>query len=113
MTDACVVTRAGGEPVYDPQTGEYVTPQVPIYEGKCRLQSVRAQAANPEAGDVVYTVERVELQLPFGTTFMVDDVATFTASLLNPDLVDEKYRVTGLGRKSQATAQRFNVEVLT
>lgn len=113
MTDICVVTRASAEEVYDPDTGMYVTPEAAIYEGKCRLQSVRAQAANPEAGPAVYTAERVELQLPFGTTFEVDDVATFTASPFNPDLVGKKYRVTGLGRKSQATAQRLNVEVLT
>lgn len=113
MTDTCVVAR-GGEPVFNPETGQYDTPDgEPVYEGKCRLQSVRAQAANPEAGEMVFTVERVELQLPFGTTFHVGDTATFTASQLSPDLVGSVYRITGLGRKSQATAQRFNVEVVS
>jgi hypothetical protein len=112
MTDTCVVTRAGGPRIYNPVTGEYEDGAVPVYEGKCRLQSVKAQAASPESGTAVYTVERVELQLPFGTTFHLDDVATFTASPFNPDLVNAKYRVTGLGRKSQATAQRFTVEVI-
>lgn len=112
MTDTCTVSRGGGE-VFNPATGQYEAAQTPVYEGKCRLQSVRAQAANPEAGEAVYTVERVELQLPFGVTFHVGDTATFTGSLLNPDLVGAVYRVTGLGRKSQATAQRFNVEVIS
>lgn len=113
MTDTCLVTRASAEEVYDPASGQYTTPETPVYDGKCRLQSVKAQAANPESGPAVYTVERVELQLPFGPTFEIDDVATFTTAPFNPDLVGKKYRITGLGRKSQASSQRCNVEVLS
>ncbi|WDF34548.1 DUF6093 family protein [Arthrobacter agilis] len=113
MTDACVVSRGGGGSVFNPDTGQYEDTATPVYEGKCRLQSVRAQAANPDSGEAVFTVERVELQLPFGTTFHVGDVAEFTASQFSPDMVGLEYRVTGLGRKSQATSQRLNVEVLS
>lgn len=113
MTSTCTVTRAGGDRVYNPETGQYEGGSSDVYDGKCRVQTVRAQAANPESGTAVFTVERVELQLPFGTKFQHDDVATITAEPLNPDLVGTVYRVTGLGRKSQATAQRLNVEVIT
>jgi hypothetical protein len=107
-----VVSRGGGDAVFNPVTGEYDTGGETVYAGKCRLQNVRAQASNPEAGGGVFTVERVELQVPFGTEFQVGDIAVFTASE-NPALVGNKYRVTGLGEKTHATAQRFNVEVVT
>lgn len=112
MVDACTVSRVG-EPVFNPATGQYDAGDgVQQYAGKCRLQSGRVQASNPEAGGVVFTAERVELQLPFGTTLEIGDVATITASV-NPALVGNKYRVTGLGEKTHATKQAFSVEVVT
>lgn len=112
MVDTCTVARPSGESVFNPTTGKYDAAESPVYSGKCRVQSVRAQAATPEAGGAVFTVERVELQLPFGTALAIGDIATITVSV-SPALVGNKYRVTGLGEKTHATAARFNVEVVT
>lgn len=113
MVDTCTIAR-GGVSTFNPATGAYdAGAGSTVYTGKCRLQSGRTQAANPEAGGAVFTVERLELQLPFGTVFMVGDVATYTASPLNPALVGNKYRVTGLGEKTHGTAQRLTVEVVS
>lgn len=112
MVDQCTVSR-GGEPVFNPETGQYdTTSGAAAYSGKCRIQSGTTQASNPEAGGAVFTVERVELQVPFGTVFQIGDIATITVSE-NPALVGNKYRVTGLGEKTHATKQAFNVEVVT
>lgn len=113
MVDACSISR-GGVSTFNPATGAYDPGAgTTVYSGKCRLQSGRTQAANPEAGGAVFTVERLELQLPFGTVFMVGDVAAYTASPLNPALVGNKYRVTGLGEKTHGTSQRLTVEVVS
>ena len=112
MVDTCTIGRGTGIPVFNPATGSYEPSSTPVYTGKCRLQSVRAQANNPEAGGAEFTVERLELQLPFGTVFEIGDIATYASSQFNPALVGNEYRITGLGEKTHATAQRFNVEVV-
>lgn len=110
MIDTCTITRGTGT-TFNPETGQYESAATPIYAGKCRLQSGSTQAANPEAGGAVFTVERLEIQLPFGTIFEVDDIVTGYVSASNPALTGNEYRVTGLGEKTHATAQRFTVEV--
>ncbi|MFC3299635.1 DUF6093 family protein [Arthrobacter agilis] len=123
LTDTCVVTRGAGRPVYNATTRKYESAGNTIYPtpeqvaegnpGKCRMQSGRVQATDAEAAGAVFTVERLELQLPFGTAFEQGDVVTYMNAPYNPALVGNTYRITGLGAKSQATLQRFIVEVLT
>lgn len=113
MVDTCTIARGSGEQVFDPVTGSYEPSVSEVYGGKCRLQTTRSQASNPEAGEAVFTVERVELQVPFGVAFEVGDIATFTASKHNPSLVGNQYRVTALSEKTHGTAQRLNVEVVS
>lgn len=113
MVDECTINR-GGVSTFNPDTGAYDPGAgAAVYSGKCRLQSGRTQSANPEAGGAVFTVERLELQVPFGTAFMVGDIATYTTAPLNPALVGNKYRVTGLGEKTHGTSQRLAVEVVS
>ena len=112
MQDTCTVTR-GGMDVFNPDTGQYEPAPGPlIYTGKCRIQSGGTQAANPEAGGAVFTVEKPELQLPFGVSLEVGDQAVIDSSV-NPALVGVAYRVTGLGLKTHATSARYAVEVVT
>ncbi|WDF32247.1 DUF6093 family protein [Arthrobacter agilis] len=123
LTDRCVVTRGTGKPVYNPVTRKYESAGDTVYPtpeqvaggnpGKCRMQSGRVQVTDAEAAGAVFTVERLELQLPFGTVFEQGDVVTYVEAPFNPALVGNTYRITGLGAKSQATLQRFTVEVLT
>lgn len=112
MVDSCTVSRGSGEPVFNPETGQYETSGSTVYDGKCRIQSGGTQASNPEAGGAVFTVERVELQLPFGTDLEIGDTTLITGSV-NPGLVGNRYRVTGLGEKTHATSSRYTVEVVT
>lgn len=112
MNDSCTITR-GGADVFNPVTGQYEPdPGATIYAGKCRVQSGGTQAANPEAGGAVFTVEKPELQLPFGVSLEVGDQAVIDSSV-NPALVGVAYRVTGLGQKTHATSARYTVEVVT
>lgn len=112
MQDTCTVTR-GGADVFNPDTGQYEpAPGETIYADKCRIQAGGTQAANPEAGGAVFTVEKPELQLPFGTSLEVGDQAVIDSSV-NPALVGVAYRVTGLGQKTHATSSRYAVEVVT
>lgn len=112
MQDTCTVTR-GGADVFNPDTGQYEpAPGPAVYAGRCRVQSGGTQAANPEAGGAVFTVEKPELQLPFGVSLEVGDQVKLTASV-NPALAGVAYRVTGLGLKTHATSARYAVEVVT
>jgi hypothetical protein len=109
MQDTCTITR-GSEQVFNATTGKYEPgPGTSVYSGICRVQSVRAQASNPEAGGAVFTVERVELQVPFGTALDVGDAVLIDSSV-NPVVVGNRYRVTGQGEKTHATSARYNVE---
>ena len=112
MQDSCTIAR-GGADAFNPDTGQYEpAPGATVYAGKCRIQSGGTQAANPEAGGAVFTVEKPELQLPFGVSLEVGDQAVIDSSV-NPALVGVAYRVTGLGLKTHATSARYAVEVVT
>ena len=113
MLDACVVTRSTGEPVFDPDTGTYTTPApTTIYTGPCEVQvSDGLSAQTSEAGGQVITAQRLILKVPMSVEdVQVDDVATITASLLDPDLVGQTFRVMGTFAKSFSTARRVQVE---
>lgn len=113
MIDACSITRGGGASTFDPDTGEYTTPAgSTIYVGKCEVQvtdSLNAQDA--DAGGEVATVLRLTLKVPVSVTGVrIDDVATVTDSVLDPDLVGRTFRVVSPHSKSFATARRLQVE---
>lgn len=116
MVDACTITRGGGEETLDPDTGVYTTPAgSTVYTGKCEIQvtdSLNAQDA--DAGGEIATVLRLTLKVPVSVTGVrKDDVATVTASLLDPDLVGRAFRITSGHSKTFATARRLQVEEVT
>lgn len=113
MVDACTITRSGGDPVFDPNTGTYTTPAgSTIYTGACEVQiSDGLNAQTFEAGGQVITERRVTLKVPMSVEDVrVDDIATITASMLDPDLVGQTFRVMGTFAKSFSTARRLQVE---
>ncbi|NOJ59755.1 DUF6093 family protein [Arthrobacter sp. 260] len=112
MVDRCKVARTTGESVFNPATGKYEPSLTTTYEGKCRLQTSRTQAANPEAGGAVFTVERLDLQLPVLVELSVGEVAELVESI-NPMIVGNKYRVTGLAGKTHETKRTYSVEVVS
>jgi D-alanyl-D-alanine carboxypeptidase len=118
MVDACVITRAGGDEVFDPNTGDYTTPPgSTVYSGKCEVQvSDGLNAREAEAGGTELTVTRVTVKLPVNAvTGQVRDGDTvrLTSSTNDPALVDQVFRVVGLHAKTYASARRLHVERVT
>ncbi|MBM7847464.1 DUF6093 family protein [Arthrobacter roseus] len=122
MVDTCAATRGSGDPVFNPDTGQYEPSSMVIYPtpeqvaagnpGRCRMQTSRPQPANPEAGGAVFTVETVTLQVPAGVSLNVGDLAEITDSV-NPVLVGNVYRITGLSEKTHETKRTYAVEVMS
>lgn len=113
MVDACTIAHPGGDPTFDADTGEYTdgTPTV-YYTGKCEVQiSDGLNARETEAGGTELTLTRLTVKVPISVEgVVVNDIVTITASELDPDLVDQQYRVLAGMAKSFATARRLQVE---
>ena len=110
MVDACEVHRPGPQ-VTDYFTGQVTTSTVLVYSGPCKLQQTISQASNPSSGGHAYTVQDIRWDTPVSAgPFLVDDVVTVTAAVLDPQLAGRVYRVSELFHKSGATAQRVRVE---
>ena len=112
MLDTCTVRRPTGALVTDPETGVDTPEMTPVYSGKCRVQSLTAQAATPVAGGHMNTVERLGLHLPVSSALRTGDVAKLDTSV-DPDLVGLEVRLVELARGSFRTADRWNVELVT
>lgn len=109
MVDACDVMRPG-DPVTDPETGNVIPGETFVYSGPCKVQQTISQASNPEAGGHQFTVQDVRWDTPVTAgPFLVGDVVTMVASVLDPQLVGRAFRVIETFHKSGATAQRTRV----
>lgn len=110
MVDACTIVRMG-TPQLDENTGQFVTPESPVYSGKCKVQSKDASTATPEAGEASFTVVSRQVHIPANAADVLDgDVVTITASLLNVFTVGKRYRVEGFTPDSFDTAFRLPVK---
>lgn len=112
MLDTCTVRRATGALATDPDTGVDTPEMVEVYSGKCRVQSLTAQAATPVAGGHMNTVEQLGLHLPVSSSLRTADVATMDTSV-DPDLIGLEFRMVELARGSFRSADRWNVELGT
>jgi hypothetical protein len=114
MVDTCAIRRPGAETT-DPFSGEVVTAYTDVYTGKCRFQQARvAQAEQQDAGQAYVLLQRSELQLPISApAVMVGDEVTVTAAGRNPALVGKVLRVHDVPIKTDATAQRAQVQERT
>lgn len=113
MVDACTITRGGGAPVFDPDTGTYTDPAAStIYTGACEVQiSDGLTARQTEAGGAELTVTRVTVKVPMSAEgVQVGDVVTITASVHDPDLVGQEFTVVAGFAKTFGTARRLQVE---
>ncbi|NKG22210.1 DUF6093 family protein [Paeniglutamicibacter terrestris] len=111
MLDSCMASRPGPN-VTDPITGAVTPSLTPVYSGACKVQGATAQAANPEAGGHAYVIESLQLHFPVSSQLRIDDIATITASTMDPDLVGSKFRLVELARGTFRTADRWNVELV-
>lgn len=108
MVDACIIDRPTSQGT-DPGTGA-VTPtySAALYTGKCRVQAVGTQAANPVAGEHQLTVLGHVVQLPVDSVvYRVGDRVRITAASLDPTLVGRSFLVTSMLHKTHATSRRL------
>jgi len=115
MLDTVAVTRLASQ-VTDPDTGVVTPTYTTIYTGKAKVQRTpRASRVTPTSvGEAEVFMSRLELHLPITATGVTsDDIATVTASTLDPDLVGMVFHVRELAAKTLQTARRFGVEVVT
>lgn len=93
-------------------TGLYATtPGALRYAGKGKLQTTDTIGNKTDAAERVVMTTRFELHLPMtAAAAAVDDVWTFTASALDPELVGRRFRIVSLVHKSFMTARRLAVE---
>lgn len=114
MVDACVVREPSTFGEMDPGTGlRPETPGAVVYTGKCKVQTFEAHETVSESGDHVFSLQRLQVHLPATTEVDVDQIVTVTSSVLDPNLVDRRFRVAGFLHKSFATANRVQVEEVT
>lgn len=117
MTSTCTITGPGGEPVWDDETGTYITvPGEAIYEGKCRLRWGNPAPQNASAGEAAWAVDRTgTLSLPLAGTAHVGDgaVVTITANPNDPGMVGLVLHVLTGHHQTDSTARRLPVEVVT
>lgn len=91
--DTCTVTRATGEPVFDPDTGQVITPTVTVYTGRCRVLPADSGADEVQAGETLVGTPDVTVRFPVDTDVRRDDVVTITGSTYDPGMVDKSYTV--------------------
>lgn len=114
MIDQCVITRATGELVTDPDSGEVTETRTPIYSGKCEVASKNSSTAEPEAGGHEFTEVSRQVKIPANAVEVRDgDVVKMTASRLNAFTVGKEYRVDGYTPDTYDTAARLPVKELT
>jgi hypothetical protein len=119
MTDTVTWTRVvpvSGPIVIDPTTGQpTVTTATTVFSGPARffLQRIpRRTGGGLDAGDYVVTMTTY-CSIPYtAPNLAVADVGTISGSLEHPQDIGQTYRVVGVIRNTQASAQRFQVEAI-
>ena len=113
MVDECTVTRAGGEETYNPATNAYTAAAgSTVYTGACEVQiSDGLNARQAEAGGAELTISRLTVKIPISVEDVtIGDIVTITDTLLDPDLIGQRFRVIAGHAKTFATARRLQVE---
>lgn len=105
MTDTCTITRPDGPRVTNPD-GTSTQPTIPVYTGKCRLQSRGDWSAERDIGEAGLVMLRTELQLPVSVVFRVNDIVTITASSTQPANVGSTFRIRSEFVKTHGTMHK-------
>ena len=112
MVDTCTIAHTTGESTND-DTGVVTPTTSTVYTGRCRIQQSQlgADSVPTDPGEAYARLVAFELQVPMSVEVIrVHDVATVTASELDPDLVGRKFVILGLAHKTHATARRLQVQ---
>lgn len=110
MLDECTITRPGAK-AWDEGLGEWITTQVVVYSGRCRIKHPSTVARDVEAGSQLLAVSFTEIHLPLTASgVMADDTVTVDASPTRVEQAGRQFIVTAPFDGSQSTALRFRVE---
>jgi hypothetical protein len=113
MVDSCTIRRVTSSAT-DPETGVVTATYLTVYNGKCRVQQKIPVSKPGDVGQAAVWLQRLELQVPMAATgIQSNDLATVTASVLDPDLLNRTWHVRELGHKTHATSRRVQIEEIT
>lgn len=114
MQSTCEITRVTGTTV-DPATGLEVKTTEVVWSGVCRLRYPYVRPQQVLADGQQLSKNRGILWVPVEGTggIAADDVATITASDLDPDSVGMKVRVESQFAETHATSRRLPIEVMS
>ncbi len=102
MVDSCVCVRPGVKVTLP--NGDDGFEDVPVYSGRCKVQSFRPYETNIESAGRPVVTQRLEVHVPVGTgPFKIGDVFTVEGHSV-------PLRVAGVDEKSMQSAQRLLVD---
>jgi hypothetical protein len=112
MVSKVKITRAGGQPVLDENTGDYVyPPPTVVYTGKCRLRLPNLNVKQVDAAGQQLVVQQSVLSIPLAAVGVKpNDVAEITHNQLDESLSGQKFRIVGNSEQTISTARRFSIE---
>jgi hypothetical protein len=111
MVDACRITRASSDRVFNPNTGEYTTPPpATIYEGPCLVREMSVQDGRALIGERIVTVKLYNAYLPLSVAAVRKDDAFVVTKSSDPQLVDRPLEVESFAVSSRPKARRLVLE---
>lgn len=113
MLDKCVIRRATGGYVTNPDTGVDEPAFEQVYSGPCRLMSAPQTGSETESGQHLFMVEAPRLHLPHDAPVRSGDEAIITETETGNVTLNTPMRLRDLNRGTFRTSQRWNVEVVT
>lgn len=106
---ACTITVPGGDPVFDPETGEYTDPAATtVYQGDCAVAPTGSDRV-VEHGEQPVELRSYSVTLDDLTDIPVGATVTVTASP-DPGQVDLELTVLDVKTSSVATLRRLTCE---
>lgn len=113
MVDTAMITRPGGAPTFDPNTG-LLTPTVgaTVYTGVCRLRQPTATEAEVLFGEEQVTRTTFIVCVPHTTTGVsIGDVVTFIESG-DPDVLTRQFKITAVPVSTFTLYKGYPAEVV-
>ena len=96
--DTATVTRAIGEPAFNPETGEPTHGTSVVYSGRCLLRGLDWQGSDRGYGDVEVRLRGIRGKFPPDTPIKFNDLITPDSSTYDANLVGVVFRVTDVVR---------------
>ena len=113
MVDTATITRPGGAPTFDPNTGQ-LTPAAGtvVYSGRCRLRQPTASECEVLFGEAQVSRTTFIVCVPYTTTgVQIGDVVIVTISD-DPDVISRQCRITSVPLSTFTFYKGFPAEVV-